>query len=86
MKAHISEAFFGPARNSKKGAVSGLVNVQPCHSACSSGAYTALQLPGLLTSIIEAMVAPRNTSSDMSRPTAAGAADWGAGGSLMRGG
>jgi len=26
MKAHISEAFFGPARNSKKGAVSGLAN------------------------------------------------------------
>jgi hypothetical protein len=39
----------------------------PFHAACCSGGYTWLQLPGLLTRSMVAMVAPRNTSSDASR-------------------
>ena len=42
------------------------VGVHPFHSACRNGPYTALHVPGLFTMIIEAMVIPRNTSSDIS--------------------
>src|SRR5262245_44646342 len=49
------------------------VNVDPFNAAGSSGASTSDHVPGLLTSIIEAMVTPRNTSSDMRRPAAGGA-------------
>jgi len=38
--------------------------VRPVQYACSSGANTVPQSPGLLTRIIAAMVTPRNTSSD----------------------
>src|SRR5580693_3473305 len=44
------------------------VNVHPFHSAWSSCSYTWSHDPGLFTSIIAAIVAPRNTSSDISRP------------------
>src|SRR3954470_11371856 len=43
------------------------VGVQPFHSACSSGGKIALQLPGLFTNSIPAIVMPRKTSSDRRR-------------------
>ncbi len=43
------------------------VGVQPFHSACSSGAYTWLQVPGLLTSSMAATVMPRSASTDAKR-------------------
>src|ERR1700693_4531949 len=55
-----------PTMNRKKGKIRS-VGVQPCQSACRSGAYTARHVPGLLTSTIAATVNPRNTSSERSR-------------------
>lgn len=52
-----------PTANKKKGKTRS-VGVQPCQGACSSGAYKFDQLPGLLTNIIKATVAPRNTSRE----------------------
>jgi len=43
------------------------VGVHPFHSACSSGGYIALQVPGLLTSSIPATVIPLKTSSESRR-------------------
>src|SRR5437667_878408 len=60
-----------PTMNRKNGKIRS-VGVQPCHSACRSGGYTARQVPGLLTSTMAATVMPRNASSDTSRPAAAG--------------
>jgi hypothetical protein len=59
-------AIATPTMNRKYGKIRS-VGVQPCHAACSSGGYTCAQLPGLLTSSIAAIVAPRNTSSECSR-------------------
>ena len=55
-----------PTINRKKGKTRS-VGVQPCHSACLRGAYTCVQLPGLLTNIIPAMVSPRKASKDERR-------------------
>src|SRR5439155_18815956 len=55
-----------PTMNRKKGKIRS-VGVQPCQSACRSGAYTAPHVPGLLTSTIPATVSPRNTSRETSR-------------------
>src|SRR5262249_35208220 len=62
-----------PIANSRNGKTRS-VGVQPFHAAWSSGAYTAAQVPGVLTRIIPAIVRPRNTSRDSKR----------AGASLMR--
>src|SRR5579885_211346 len=43
------------------------VMVHPFHSACSSGAYTARPVPGLFTSTMRAMVAPRKASRETNR-------------------
>ncbi len=43
------------------------VGVQPCHSECSSGAYTWPQSPGSLTSSIAATVMPRRASTEAKR-------------------
>src|SRR5262245_30207692 len=56
-----------PTMNRKNGKMRS-VGVQPCHSACRSGGYTARHVPGLLTSTIAATVSPRNASSETSRP------------------
>src|SRR5688572_5404895 len=55
-----------PTMNRKNGKIRS-VGVHPCHGACSSGAYTVSQSPGLLTTTMAAIVMPRNTSSDTSR-------------------
>jgi hypothetical protein len=42
------------------------VRVQPCHSACLSGAYTYFQLPGVFTMIMKAIVMPLKISRETS--------------------
>src|ERR1035438_7152672 len=62
----VESGMATPTIQMKKGKIKS-VKVHPCHSAWSNGLYMALQVPGLLTSIIAAIVAPRNTSSDIKR-------------------
>jgi hypothetical protein len=50
----------------KKGKIKS-VGVHPFQVACFNGAYISLQLPGLFTVIMEAMVKPLSTSSDINR-------------------
>src|SRR4029079_12380814 len=47
------------------------VGVQPCHSACRSGAYTWSPSPGVLTSTMKAIVRPRNASRETRREVGA---------------
>src|SRR5271169_19840 len=55
-----------PTIQRKKGKIVS-VYVQPFHAECRKGGYTYCQSPGLFTRIIPAIVAPRNTSSDINR-------------------
>lgn len=55
-----------PTINRKNGKTKS-VGVQPCHSACSNGGYTFPQSPGLFTIVINIMVRPRKTSSEVRR-------------------
>ena len=64
--AGITKASALPTANRKNGNTRS-VAVQPCHGAWASGGYIADQVPGLLTRIISATVAPRNTSSERKR-------------------
>src|SRR5687767_4580873 len=63
-----------PTMNRKNGKIRS-VGVQPCHSAWPSGQKMALHVPGLLTSSIDAIVMPRNTSSATRRSRVEGAGD-----------
>lgn len=56
-----------PTMNRKNGKIRS-VGVQPCHAAWRSGGWIALQVPGLFTSSIPAIVMPRKMSSETSRP------------------
>ena len=49
--------------NKKNGNIKS-VGVKPYHVACSSGEYTALQVPGVFTKIIDATVKPLKKSTD----------------------
>jgi hypothetical protein len=49
--------------NKKNGNIKS-VGVKPCHVACNKGGYTALQVPGVFTKIINAMVKPLKISTD----------------------
>src|ERR1017187_7455519 len=62
----VESGMATPTIQMKKGKIKS-VKVHPCQSAWSNGLYKALHVPGLLTSIIAAIVAPRNTSSDIKR-------------------
>ena len=55
-----------PIMNTKNGKTRS-VGVQPCHGWCSSGHQVLAWSPELLTRIIAAIVAPRNTSSESRR-------------------
>lgn len=55
-----------PTMNRKNGKTIS-VGVAPCHLACKRGEYTEFQEPGVLTSIMKAIVIPRNTSNANSR-------------------
>ena len=55
-----------PTRKRKNGNTRS-VRVHPCHLACSRGAYTCPQLPGLFTRIMRAMVMPRKISMEYIR-------------------
>lgn len=59
----ITKAMALPTANRKKGNTRS-VGVHPCQGACASGAYRCDQLPGLFTRIMNATVAPRNTSRE----------------------
>ena len=48
--------------NKKNGNIKS-VGVKPCHVACNKGGYTALQVPGVFTKIINAMVKPLKIST-----------------------
>ena len=52
-----------PTMNKKNGNTKS-VGVYPCHGACKKGVYTADQVPGVLTSIMSKIVAPRKISTD----------------------
>ena len=66
MRRVNDSAIAVPATKRKNGKIVS-VYVQPLHSACSSGGYTADQVPGLLTRIIPATAAPRSASTESRR-------------------
>src|SRR5690606_33249548 len=59
----ITNDIAFPTANRKKGKTKS-VGVQPCHGACFNGANICDQVPGLLTKIIKATVAPLKTSNE----------------------
>lgn len=62
----ITKDIALPTANKKKGNTRS-VGVQPCQGACFKGEKAQLQLPGLLTRIMRATVAPLKTSSEQQR-------------------
>src|ERR1700675_280944 len=58
-----------PTIQTKDGNTTSVI-VHPCHAAWLSGPYTWLPSPGVFTSTMRAMIAPRNASSETSRSAA----------------
>jgi hypothetical protein len=60
----VEKGIAVPIINTKNGKTMS-VGVAPCHSACSKGAYTFPQSPGLFTMVMSIMVRPLKISIEV---------------------